>query len=874
MLTAQLRQKFLEFFKKEGHHVVPSSSLIPKADPSLLFTNAGMVPFKNFFTGAQRAPYATAASAQKCVRAGGKHNDLENVGYTARHHTFFEMLGNFSFGDYFKEHAIELAWRFLTQELGIDKNRLYITHYHEDLETRALWKSIANIPEDHLISISTNDNFWSMGETGPCGPCSEIFYDHGPEIWGGLPGTPEQDGDRFVEIWNLVFMQYEQVSADKRIALPKPAIDTGMGLERLAAVMQNTYDNYETDILRALIEASAALTKTDPDGPHRISHRVIADHLRSSCFLMADGVLPSNEGRGYVLRRIMRRAMRHVHLLGAKELILGQLVPTLISKMGEAYPELYQAQTLMQETLLQEERGFQETLGRGLKLLFTAKDALKPGEAFPGSVAFKLYDTYGFPLDLTEDVLRGENIVVDTEGFHQEMGKQKTQARASWSGSGEKADDKIWLTLKDRLPETKFLGYEQETSSSRVVALVKNAGEVKTLHPGEEALVLLDQTPFYAESGGQVGDRGLLLTPGVEVQVLDTIKMGDIFHGHIVKVLTGTLSVEDEVTAKVQGQRRSALRAHHSATHLLHGALKDLLGPAVAQRGSLVAPDRLRFDFCFPRALTPEEVRHVEQRVNAEIRKNQAVVTHVMPLEEALDHGALGLFGEKYKEDVRVVRIGEEEMPASMELCGGTHVRAAGDIGYFKITSEAGVSAGIRRIEAVAGLAAEQWGTTQENLLREASLLLKTTPADLDKKIRGLLDQRKALEKEISHLKQGGSGATTGDAAKNIHGISFVSRTLQGVGIGDLRGIVDGLKQKPGPLVVLLFSIEDHKITALLGVSEDLAVQHPATDLIQLVAPFLGAAKGGGKATLAQCGGKDLDKIPLAIKAVEEALQP
>jgi alanyl-tRNA synthetase len=718
MRTTQIRKEFLDYFQKNAHEIVTSSPLVPHSDPTLLFTNAGMVPFKNVFTGHEACPYVRAASAQKCVRAGGKHNDLENVGYTARHHTFFEMLGNFSFGDYFKEKAIFYVWDLLIKQFQIDKNKLYITYYAEDLEARDLWKKIAMLDDARLIPIATKDNFWSMGDTGPCGPCSEIFYDHGDKVPGGLPGTPDQDGDRYVEIWNLVFMQYNQENG-AQVPLPKPSIDTGMGLERIAAVLQGTFDNYKTDIIRSLIEHSASLSHTDPDGPHAASHRVIADHLRAMSFLIADGVLPSNEGRGYVLRRIMRRAMRHAHMIGVQEALLHHLVPPLVLKMSDAYPELTRAQTLIKETIYHEEQRFRETLERGLKLLEEEVSVLHPGHKLSGTIAFKLYDTYGFPLDLTQDVLKSRSILVDDEEFHQEMTRQKEMARASWQGSGEESTAAIWLHLKEKYKETEFLGYHTETSKGKVLAIVHDGQEVQQV--GKDALcyVLLDMTSFYAESGGQMGDTGTLTGQNLLCHVEDTVKKADTLHVHKCRVTKGVLAVGCLVEGHVDHKRRSNLRRHHSATHLLDAALRKRFGETLVQKGSLVAPDRLRFDFSHNSALSSEDITWLETEINTQIRLNIPSKTTLMSPQEALKKGAIGLFGEKYGDVVRVVTLGEEKgTPFSLELCGGTHVTATGDIGLFKIVQESSVAAGVRRLEAVVGEAALSLVQQQETYLK------------------------------------------------------------------------------------------------------------------------------------------------------------
>ena len=759
--TNDIRSHFLQYFADAGHEVVSSSPLVPRNDPTLLFTNAGMVQFKNVFTGQEHRPYQRAVTSQKCVRAGGKHNDLENVGYTARHHTFFEMLGNFSFGDYFKDVAIELAWKLVTQEFGLPADRLLITVYAEDDEAFALWRKIAGLPEDRIIRIATSDNFWAMGDTGPCGPCSEIFYDHGPGIAGGPPGSPDEDGDRFIEIWNLVFMQYEQVTKQERVDLPRPSIDTGMGLERIAAVMQGKHDNYDIDLMRALIEASAAASGTSADGPRAVSHRVISDHLRASCFLIADGVLPSNEGRGYVLRRIMRRAMRHAHMLGAKDPVMYRLVPTLVDQMGQAFPELGRAQSLIEETLKLEETRFKETLGRGLRLLSEATDQLSGDAPLPGEVAFKLYDTYGFPLDLTQDILRGEGRTVDQAGYDAAMERQRAAARQAWAGSGETATETLWFELRERLGATEFLGYESEAAEGVVQAIVRDGQEVHEADEGDSIHFLANQTPFYAESGGQQGDSGAAESGGgARLRILDTQKkLGDL-HVHTAEVVSGRLHAGDRVELSVDHERRSALRIHHSATHLLHEALRQRLGDHVTQKGSLVAPDRLRFDISHPKPLDAEDIHAVEALVNRRIRTNAEVGTRFMTPDEAIAAGALALFGEKYGEEVRVVSMGGEDAtkgtgrPFSTELCGGTHVTRTGDIGFFKITGETALAAGVRRIEAVAGAAALDYVETQERLLEQASSALKVGVQDLPERVSALMEERRKLERELSETRK------------------------------------------------------------------------------------------------------------------------
>jgi alanyl-tRNA synthetase len=888
MLTNDVRAAFLDYFKHAGHEVVPSSPLVPRNDPSLLFTNAGMVQFKNVFTGMEKRPYSRAASSQKCVRAGGKHNDLENVGYTARHHTFFEMLGNFSFGDYFKERAIELAWNLIAKEFKLPKDRLLVTVYAEDEEAAKLWAKISGLPESKIARIATSDNFWAMGDTGPCGPCSEIFYDHGDKIPGGPPGSKDSDGDRFVEIWNLVFMQYEQQAADKRVNLPRPSIDTGMGLERIAAVLQGKQDNYDTDILRALILASAEASHVAADGKQAVSHRVIADHLRASAFLIADGVLPAKEGRGYVLRRIMRRAMRHAHLLGTEEPLMWRLVPALVRQMGVPYPELTRAEALIAETLKLEETGFRETLARGLKLLDEEEGKLAQGRDFPGDVAFKLYDTYGFPLDLTEDVLRGRGRKVETPGFDAAMERQRAEARKSWVGSGEAATGQIWLELREKLGATEFLGYEAVEAEGKIQAIVVEGKSVPEAKPGTEAAIVVSQTPFYAESGGQMGDTGSMFSAkGAEFQVSDTQKRAGELFAHLGKVTRGGLKVGDAVELRIDTVRRGNLRANHSVTHLLHQALRRRLGEHVTQKGSLVAPDRLRFDFSQPRPLTQEDVNAVEQEVNARIRQNAEVSTRLMTPERAVEQGALALFGEKYGDEVRVVSMGDDSgddhvhRHFSVELCGGTHVHRTGDIGFFKIASESAVASGVRRIEALTGAAAENFVSGEENLLQQAALALKTGAAELPARLASLLEERKKLERELSEARRaaalsgnsgGGGGKAEGGAPKNLSGVKFAARALDNVPAKELKSLADELKRQLGSGVVALVAREDGKASIVVAVTEDLLKRFDAVELVKLGAAALGGKGGGGRPDMAQAGGPDASQAEAALDAVERAV--
>jgi alanyl-tRNA synthetase len=877
--TNEIRSAFLDYFAREGHTVVPSSPLVPRNDPTLLFTNAGMVQFKNVFTGLEKRSYQRAATSQKCVRAGGKHNDLENVGYTARHHTFFEMLGNFSFGDYFKERAIELSWRLITREFGLDRERLLVTVYAEDEDAAALWAKIAGLPEKRIIRIATSDNFWAMGDLGPCGPCSEIFWDHGPGIPGGPPGSPDSEGDRFIEIWNLVFMQYEQVAPDKRLPLPRPSIDTGMGLERIAAVLQGKHDNYDIDLFRALILASAEASGVAADGPHAVAHRVIADHLRASAFLVADGVLPSKEGRGYVLRRIMRRAMRHAQMLGCKEPLMWRLVPALVQQMGAAFPELLRAEPLIAETLRLEETNFRQTLERGLRLLDEETARLKPGAPLPGEVAFRLYDTYGFPLDLTQDVLRGQGRAVEVAGFDRAMARQREEARRSWVGSGEAASESVWFGLREELGATEFLGYETETAQGVVLAMLRNGERLAEAPAGDDVALVVNQTPFYGESGGQVGDTGAVFTTsGAEVAVRDTQrKAGDLFV-HLGTVTHGTLKEGDAVELRVDGERRRRLRANHSVTHLLHQALRRHLGGHVTQKGSLVAPDRLRFDFSQPRALTQDEIAAIEAEVNERIRANAAVRTRLLTPERAIEEGALALFGEKYGEEVRVVAMGEaegEEHPYSVELCGGTHVRRTGDIGLFKIVSETAIASGVRRIEALTGAAAEAWLAAEEALLREAAAVLRTSPAELPARLAGLVEERRRLERELSETRRAlaGAGPAAKPSAKRIGEIAFDGRVVEGVPGRELKSLADEMKRRIGSGIVAVVSRADGKAAIVVGVTDDLAGRFDAVELVRAGAAPLGGKGGGGRADLAQAGGPDTAHAEAALAAVEHAIE-
>ncbi|MDQ2104774.1 alanine--tRNA ligase [Azospirillum isscasi] len=883
MKTANdIRRTFLDFFAKNGHQIVESSPLVPRNDPTLMFTNAGMVQFKNVFTGAESRPYSRATTSQKCVRAGGKHNDLDNVGYTARHHTFFEMLGNFSFGDYFKDDAIAFAWNLVTKEFGLPADKLLVTVHSSDEDAAGIWRKVAGLSDDRIIRIPTDDNFWRMGDTGPCGPCSEIFFDHGPHIAGGPPGSPDQDGDRFIEIWNLVFMQYEQRGPDDLIALPKPSIDTGMGLERLAAVLQGKHDNYDIDLMRALIVASAEATKTAPDGAHAVSHRVIADHLRSCSFLIADGVLPSNEGRGYVLRRIMRRAMRHAHMIGAREPLMHRLVPALIQQMGDAYPELNRARALIVETLKLEETRFKQTLERGLRLLEDEVGRLGEGQPLPGDVAFKLYDTYGFPLDLTQDVLRTQGRPVDESGFKAAMDEQRRKARESWAGSGEATTEKLWYELKDELGATEFFGYDTEVAEGKVTAIVKGDARVEQAAAGEEVLVIVNQTPFYGESGGQVGDAGVIFSAeGTEVAVSDTHKKLGAVWAHVGTVTKGTLKVGDVVELRVDTERRSAIRANHSATHLLHEALRRRLGEHVTQKGSLVAQERLRFDISQPTGLTPADIAAVEDEVNRRILGNSEVVTRLMSPDEARAAGAMALFGEKYGDEVRVVSMGgphgELDRDYSIELCGGTHVRRTGDIGLFKIVAEGAVAAGVRRIEALTGTGAKAWLSERDHLLTEAASVLKVRPEDVPSRLAALVDERRKMERELAELRRqvamgGGAKADGGNEAKDIAGVKFAARVVEGLLAKDLKPMADELKKQVGSGVVVLIASNEGKASIVVGVTDDLTAKVSAVDLVRVGAEALGGKGGGGRPDMAQAGGPDAALAPAAVEAIEKAV--
>jgi alanyl-tRNA synthetase len=871
-----IRATFLNYFARNDHQVVPSAPLVPRNDPTLLFTNAGMVPFKNVFTGQEKRPYVRATSSQKCVRAGGKHNDLDNVGYTARHHTFFEMLGNFSFGDYFKEQAIFHAWTLLTKDFGLDQDRLLVTVYHTDDEAASLWSKIAGLPDQKIIRIPTDDNFWKMGDTGPCGPCSEIFYDHGPGIAGGPPGSPDEDGDRFIEIWNLVFMQYEEGPPGTRHPLPRPSIDTGMGLERFAAILQGKHDNYDTDTLRALILASAEATGQSPDGKFRISHRVVADHLRSTSFLIADGVLPSNEGRGYVLRRIMRRAMRHAHLMGATEPLMHRLVPALTRQMGQAFPELTAAEPLIIETLKLEENRFRSMLDRGISLLREEAATVPAGGALPGEVAFKLYDTYGFPLDLTQDALREEQKSVDIAGFNAAMAEQKKRARAAWAGSGEAATETVWFELKETLGASEFLGYATESAEASIIGLVVDGQPTDEALPGQAVALILNQTPFYAESGGQVGDTGLITgADDLRIRITDTQKkLGELFV-HLGTVEAGTARVGAPVVARVDHERRTAIRAHHSATHLLHEALRRHLGTHVTQKGSLNAPDRLRFDISQPRPVTAEELALVEREVNERIRENSAVTTRLMTPDEAVKLGAMALFGEKYGDEVRVVSMGapeqDEKSAYSIELCGGTHVTRTGDIGLFRIVSEGAVSAGIRRIEALAGAAAIAAVEETNRLVAEAAATLKAQPAEIPARIAQLQEDKKRLERQLSDL-QKKLVLSTATEFETVGGLRLIARNVGEIPAKELRPIATDLLKGLGSGVVALISTAEQKAAIAVAVSDDLSATHGAVDLVRAAAAAVGGSGGGGNKTMAQAGGPNGNQWEAALAAIRTAI--
>jgi alanyl-tRNA synthetase len=877
-----IRAAFLDYFAAQDHQVVESSSLIPRNDPTLLFTNSGMVQFKNVFTGQETRPYRRATSAQKCVRAGGKHNDLDNVGYTARHHTFFEMLGNFSFGDYFKEQAIHYAWTLITREYHLPPEKLLVTVYHEDDEAAALWAAIAGLPPERIIRIATADNFWRMGDTGPCGPSSEIFYDHGDHIEGGPPGSPGEDGDRFVEIWNLVFMQYDETAAGVRAPLPRPSIDTGMGLERLAAILQGKHDNYDIDTLRALILASAEISGEHPDGPNKTDHRVIADHVRSSAFLIADGVMPSNEGRGYVLRRILRRAARHAQMMGVRDPMMDRLVPVLTRQMGAAYPELIAAEPLIRETLRLEETRFSQLLSRGMGLLGEELAKLGDGETLPGDVAFRLYDTYGFPLDLTQDALREQGRAVDVAGFEAAMDEQRRRARAAWSGSGEAGPEAVWFELAGTVPPTEFLGYNAESAEAEIVALVVGGMVVTQAEAGETVQLVLNQTPFYAESGGQVGDTGTITGLDTSagqftIAITDTLKKQGGLFAHIGRITAGMARVGASVRAEIDRDRRAATASHHSATHLLHAALRARLGSHVAQKGSLNAPDRLRFDVSQPRPITPAELAQVEADVNAEIRANTAVTTRLMTPETAVAEGAMALFGEKYGDEVRVVGMGRPDAdshPYSVELCGGTHVARTGNIGLFRIVAEAAVAAGIRRIEAVTGQAALALIDQNDRRLAEIAASLKTSPAEAPARIQVLLEDKRRLERQLAELQTSQAIATAAEQVEQVAGLTLIAANLGEVPARELKPIAEALRKTLGSGIVALVSTAEGKASVIVAISADLTAIYSAVTLVRAASEAVGGKGGGGKPDLAQAGGPNADHADRALAAIRAAIQP
>lgn len=868
----QIRKTFLNYFEKNGHKIIPSSSLVPDNDPTLMFTNSGMVQFKNIFTGAETAPYKRATTSQKSVRAGGKHNDLDSVGYDVRHHTFFEMLGNFSFGDYFKEEAINYAWELVTKEFGLPKDRLAVTVFHTDEVSRNIWKKVSGLPEDRIIGIATKDNFWQMGDTGPCGYCSEIFYDHGPEVWGGLPGTPEEDGDRWIEIWNLVFDEFEDLPDGSRIPLKQKCIDTGMGLERISAILQGVHSNYDIDLFRNLTADIAKIAGTDPKGPLESSHNVIADHLRSMSFLIADGVLPSNEGRGYVLRRIMRRAMRHAYLLGVKEPMIYKLLPSLQREMGEAYPELYRAQNLISDTIKTEETRFLRTLDKGLRLLDDETKNLKEGDELSGATAFKLYDTYGFPLDLTQDALKAKNINVDTRGFDEAMEKQRAEARRNWAGSGDAGTDKIWFELQDKLGSTEFLGYNTLRADAEITALVQNGREISEISAGEFYL-LANQTPFYGEMGGQVGDIGTIVGDGFEIEVTDTKKKLDGLWVHVCKMLNGSVRKGTFASFRVNEENRHAIEANHTVTHLLHHALQEKFGASVTQKGSMVAADKMRFDIAYPKQISEPEIRDLENAVNRLIRANLPVHTNIMNQEDAIKAGAMALFGEKYGDEVRVVCVGDG---VSMELCGGTHVKQTGSIGYFNIVSESAIAAGVRRLECVTGTAAEKFTQDIEDRLHRVGACLKAGFNDIENRVVQLLEEKKKLEAQIFDLKKkfvSNKAADNPDKFEAVNGVKFVAKIIENIPPKELKAFIDEIKaQSKDDTVVAFFSPAEGKVSVVIGVSDNIKDRLPATNLIKVVAPFVGAQGGGGRPDMAQTGGSDDTRLNEAIDALRKAI--
>ena len=873
----EIRSTYLNFFAKNGHKIVPSSSLVPDNDPTLMFTNSGMVQFKNILAGNETRDYTRATTSQKSVRAGGKHNDLDSVGYDVRHHTFFEMLGNFSFGDYFKDDAIAWAWELLTKEFDIPKERMAVTIYHNDDEAYNIWKKVSGLPDDRIIRIATKDNFWQMGDTGPCGPCSEIFYDHGPEVWGGLPGTPEEDGDRWIEIWNLVFDQFEDLPDGTRIPLKRPSIDTGMGLERMTAILQGVHSKFEIDIFQNLIkaiEAIADLANSDPNGPLQASHNVIADHLRSSCFLIADGVLPSNEGRGYVLRRIMRRAMRHVHMLGVNEPMMYKLVPALQEQMGEAYPELYRAEGLITETLKMEETRFGKTLSKGLSMLDAETENLKAGDKFSGETAFKLYDTYGFPLDLTQDALKNKNIEVDVAGFDAAMERQRAEARKNWAGSGDAGTEKIWFELKDKLGATEFLGYNTLKSDGMIMALVQDSKETSSVTKGDFQLVA-NQTPFYGESGGQLGDTGIISNTSFKAKVTDVKKKLDGMFVHYCTLISGEAKSNETASFEVDKEYRAATAANHSVTHLLHHVLQEKYGKQVTQKGSMVAHDKMRFDIAYNKQISEEELRDIESKVNALIRANAPVNTVLMSKDEAVELGAMALFGEKYGDEVRVVMMGEKDTPFSIELCGGTHVHRTGDIGYFNIVSESAIAAGVRRLECVTGPGAENYVQEIEDKLHHVAQALKSNFNDIETRIHALLEEKKKLEADIFNLKKSfvsNKAADNQDKIETVNGVKFIGKEIPNIHPKELKAFIDEINQTIGSGVVVLATNKDDKASIVVGVTKDLVNKYSAIDLVKIGSNAVGGNGGGGRPDMAQAGGPDGSKIGDAIAAIRKAL--
>ena len=881
----QIRETFLKYFEKNDHKIIESSNLVPNNDPTLMFANSGMVQFKNVFTGLEKRDYQRATTSQKCVRAGGKHNDLENVGYTPRHHTFFEMLGNFSFGDYFKEKAIHYAWDLITKDFGLDKNRLYVTVFHEDDEAFNYWKKIAGFNDDRIIRIATSDNFWSMGETGPCGPCSEIFYDHGDHLKGGLPGSKDEDGDRFIEIWNLVFMQYEQISKEKRINLPKPSVDTGMGLERIAALLQGTHDNYETDHFKKLIQSTSDIVKKKPDQNNLSSFRVIADHLRASSFLIAEGVLPSNEGRGYVLRRIMRRGMRHSHLLGSKNPVFYNLFETLKNEMSGNYPELKRAESLIKETLKMEEEKFLILLDRGIKIL--NDEITKIDKVLPGDVAFKLYDTYGFPLDLTEDILRNKSLSIDTKKFQSLMQESRELAKKNWKGSGDAAVEDVWFGIKDKLGATEFLGYETNQAEGVILSLLKDNKEVKDLKSNDEGMIITNQTPFYGESGGQVGDTGEIISGDFRFEVTDVQKkLGDLFV-HYGKVISGSIKINDSVEMKINEIRRNDTRAYHSATHLLHESLRRVLGTHVTQKGSLVEPSRLRFDFSHMKPISNDEINKIEQFVNSMVSKKTDVRTRLMTPDEAVENGALALFGEKYGEEVRVLSMGDDNGKYfSTELCGGTHVKNTGDIGQFKITSQSSIAAGIRRIEALRDKQLEDYLNNKEKLLNQSSEKNDELIKDLSKQIISLggkpnvdqSDQKLLIKNLTKQLETLTVKSILNDKKKNIikdeniKGIKIRFQNVEGLPPKELRKLVDDGKKELNEGIIVVFASKDEKVGVAVGVTNQLTEKFDAVKFVKVSSEIIGGQGGGGRKDFAQAGGQDKNKINEAFNKIKSLI--